>query len=87
MSVDQYIDLIISPTKVSLKSTSEKDRKGIRDGKAYIGMTKKGVMTALGYPAAHRTSSLDNNTWVYWKNRFSTMVVEFDGNGKVKQVQ
>ena len=87
MSVDQYIDLITSPTKVSLKGISEKDHKGIREGKAYIGMTKKGVMRALGYPATHKTPSLEANTWVYWKNRFSTMVVEFDQNGKVKRVQ
>jgi hypothetical protein len=32
---------------------------------------------ALGYQASHRIPSLENNTWVYWRNRWNTRVVEF----------
>jgi outer membrane protein assembly factor BamE (lipoprotein component of BamABCDE complex) len=66
---------------------SELDRKGIAEGKAYVGMTKPGVMTALGYPATHRTPSPDANTWVYWRNRFGTMTVQFDDRGIVTSVE
>lgn len=87
MSVEDYIGLITSTEPVSLSSFSEKDLEGISDGKAHVGMTKTGVMTALGYPAAHRTPSLVGNTWIYWKNRFKTLAVEFDRNGIVKEIR
>jgi hypothetical protein len=70
-----------------LKNLSEIDKKGIKDGKAYFAMSKKGVRIALGYPAAHKTSSLENNTWVYWRNRWKTMVVEFGSDGKVENLR
>jgi hypothetical protein len=87
MSVEEYIGLITSPEPVSLSSFSETDLEGISEGKARVGMTKTGVMTALGYPATHRTPSLVQNTWIYWKNRFRTMAVEFDFDGIVKEVR
>ena len=87
MSVEDYIGLITSPEPVSLSSFSETDLEGISEGKARVGMTKTGVMTALGYPAAHKTPSLVANTWIYWRNRFKTMAVEFDGNGIVQEIR
>lgn len=87
MSVNEYIQLIASPTSVSLDKLSNMDRKGIREGKAYAGMTKQGVRVALGYPAVHRTPSLEDNTWIYWRNRFQTIAVEFDNSGKVTQIR
>ena len=87
MSVDKYIHLIASPTSVSLGKMSQIDRKGIKDGKVYAGMTKQGVRVALGYPAVHRTPSLEDDSWIYWRNRFQTMVVEFDQGGKVVRIR
>ncbi len=83
MSAKQYIDLIMSPTPVSYDTLSAVDQQGIQAGKAIIGMSKQGVLVALGYPAKHRTPSLDANSWIYWKNRIDNYAVEFDGNGKV----
>ena len=87
MSVDEYIQLIASSTSVSLDKLSNIDRKGIKEGKVYAGMTKQGVRVALGYPAAHRTPSLEDNIWIYWQNRFQTKVVEFDHGGKVTHIR
>ncbi len=87
MSVEEYIGLITSPEPISLASFSEEDLEGISDGKARVGMTKTGVMTALGYPAAHKTPSLVADSWVYWRNRFKTLAVEFDGNGIVQDIK
>ncbi|HDS15958.1 MAG TPA: outer membrane protein assembly factor BamE [Proteobacteria bacterium] len=81
------MELILSAKPVSLKGLSEVDLKGVKAGKAYNGMTKKGVMAALGYPAAHETPSLDDNQWKYWRNRFRTVVVEFNTNGIVSNVR
>ena len=87
ISVDEYMELILSPKPVSLKGFSATDLKGIKKGKASKGMTKKGVMTALGYPAAHETPSLEDNQWKYWRNRFRTVVVEFNSKGIVANVR
>ena len=86
MSVKEYIQKITSPTPVSLAGFSKVDRNGIAQGKALVGMTRAGVMTALGYPAAHRTPSLDASTYIYWTNRFGTVAVKFDNQGKVKKI-
>ncbi len=86
MSEPEYIALITTDTPASLDHFSENDRKGIDAGKVYTGMTKEGVLTALGYPAKHRTPSLESNRWTYWRNRFVTMVVDFDENGIVRSV-
>lgn len=83
MSMSQYIELIASPQKVDLIGLSGIDQKGIKDGKAYPGMTKNGVRIALGYPAPHKTSSLENSTWIYWQNRWKSMAVEFGNDEKV----
>jgi len=87
MSVDEYLEKITSPTPVSLDHFSALDKKGISQGKALVGMSREGVMTALGYPATHRTPSLDATTWIYWTNRFRTMAVEFGPDGKVVAVR
>lgn len=87
MSAEQYIRLITSPKKVNLSELSEIDQKGINNGNALVGMSKKGVRIALGYPAVHRTPSLENNSWIYWRNRFRTKVIEFDREGKVKEIR
>ena len=87
MGMDEYIELITTPKTVSYSGLSKQDKKGIADGKAYKGMTRKGVMAALGYPAVHKTPSLDSKTWVYWTNRFRTIAVDFDDHGKVSRVR
>jgi hypothetical protein len=86
MSNEQYIDIITSPQPVNLDSFSAADRKGINAGKAHVGMTKEGVRIALGYPALHRTASLDASTWYYWTNRWRSIAVESDDTGKASRV-
>ena len=87
MSADEYFSVITSPTQVNLSNLSELDQNGIREGKAYVGMSKKAVRISLGYPATHRTASLEEDTWIYWRNRFRTMTVEFGSDGKVKNIK
>lgn len=87
MNIDEYLEKITSAVPVSFNDLSKQDKKGVADGKAYKGMSRKGVMVALGYPAAHRTPSIDSNSWTYWTNRFKTLVVEFDSKGLVAEVR
>jgi hypothetical protein len=86
MTVKEYLGKIMSAEPVDLSGYSELDRQGIKEGKALVGMSKAGVMAALGYPAAHRTPSLDESTYVYWTNRFSTVAVKFGADGRVDSI-
>lgn len=38
----------------------------IKEGIVEEGMTKKEVIAAYGYPSAHRTPSMREDTWIYW---------------------
>jgi len=87
MNIQEYLKLITAREPVSLRSFSDIDREGIADGKAYLGMSKEGVRVALGYPARHRTASLDSNTWIYWRGRFGTRAIDFDNLGKVERIR
>lgn len=85
MRAEAYIDLITSPEPVSYDLTGP-DQEGVQQGKVTNGMSKDAVKIAWGYPAKHRTPSLDGNIWTYWKDRFRVITVTFDADGKVSQV-
>jgi hypothetical protein len=87
MGVEEYLKIITAPTKASLGGLSATDMKGIKEGQALKGMSKDGVRIALGYPARHRTPSLEDNVWTYWRTRWVMRTVNFDGKGKVVSVQ
>jgi len=69
-----------------LEGLSEVDRKGIQAGNVLPGMTKRGVILAIGYPPEHATPTLDADVWTYWKNRFGKMRVHFS-DGKVAEIR
>lgn len=87
MPVHVYIQQITAASPVSLEGLTPLDLEGVKAGKAMVGMTKDGVLTALGYPAQHRTPTLQSNEWTYWKNRFTTLVVVFDNGGVVTAIR
>jgi hypothetical protein len=64
-----------------------KDREGVERGVVMPGMTKRGVLFALGPPPRHVTPDLDSTRWRYWKNRFDTMIVVFDARGVVAAIE
>ena len=82
--LDRYFGATCDPAKIERMSAA--DQQGIREGRARTGMTKEGVVLAIGYPPDHRTPSLDADSWTYWRNRFATTVVEFQ-NGVVTNVR
>ncbi len=59
--------------------------KSIERGIVVKGMTRKEVLLTCGTPAACRTPSLENDTWVFWVDRFSTIRVVFK-DGKVAEI-
>lgn len=72
--------------KQKMNSLSQKDKDGIKSGTASVGMTKDGVLFAMGPPPQHATNSLDANQWMYWINRFNRQRIEFDDKGVVSAV-
>jgi hypothetical protein len=58
------------------------NKQGFKEGRILTGMSKDAVILAAGYPPEHATPSLNSTTWKYWRNRFATTNVHFQG-GKV----
>lgn len=73
--------------QAKVDSLSQLDKKGIESGKPSIGMSKEGVFFAMGRPPIHATDSLESNTWMYWLNKWKRQAIEFDEQGKVKEVR
>jgi len=83
MPADSYIDLVMSPEPVKYPDLSAADQEGIQAGRAQKGMTKQGVMIALGYPARSRTPSIDESVWWFGLDRSRWAEVRFDSSGRV----
>ena len=62
-----------------LDQMSAVDQQGVRLGLPAVGMTRAGVVTALGYPPDHRTPALEGGAWTFWGNPGS-VVVYFQGD-------
>jgi hypothetical protein len=66
-----------------VEKLSETDRDGIRRGVALPGMTRQGVIFAIGYPPRHVNPSIEFGDWTYWRHRYDRFIVRFDQNDKV----
>ncbi len=69
-----------------LNSMPPTDQAGIQKGIALQGMTKQGVLVAIGYPPTHQTPTLDSDNWRYWRNKFAQFEVVFT-NGVVSAIR
>lgn len=70
-----------------VKSMSEVDQKGIRKGLPYVGMSRQGIIYAMGRPPRHANPDLDAYTYMYWINRFKRKAIDFDDKGIVEEVR
>jgi hypothetical protein len=86
---EQYLDRIflVEDPKRGMATTGKKKApvgskfaKQIENGLVEPGMTKDEVLKTLGYPPAHRTASIESPIWTYWRNRWETYTVYFDGD-------
>lgn len=73
--------------KAKIQSLSKADQDGIRFGQPSVGMTRDGVLIAMGRPPFHANPDLSAPSWHYWKNRYATMHVNFGEDGKVVSIQ
>jgi len=87
-SMQQYIDkvLVAGDPKPRVAGYSHSAQDAIKEGRVERGMTRDQVICSLGYPATHKTPSIDSREWTYWYNRWVTYKVAFDDAGKVATV-
>ena len=73
--------------QAAMDTLSAIDKEGIETGKPRVGMSKQGILFAMGRPPYHANPSLDSNRWTYWRNRFARMIITFDDNGIVTKIR
>lgn len=62
-----------------IESLSDIDRQGIREGRAIVGMSRRGVILAMGHPPRHVNPDPNAPTLMYWKHRFNRVEIQFGG--------
>jgi hypothetical protein len=73
--------------RAQVAKLSPLDQAGIEKGKVYIGMSKNAVLYALGPPPRHKTPNLASPVWRYWRSKFKSFAVQYDGSNKVASVK
>lgn len=73
--------------KGEIARLSAVDQEGIRQGEARVGMSKRGVVLAIGYPPPAGTADTQRDEWLYWSNRFNRFVVEFGPDQRVARIR
>ena len=70
-----------------IASLSELDRRGIREGRAIEGMSRRGVILAMGVPPRHVNPDLDAPAFMYWRNRFDRVEIRFGADDRVTEIR
>jgi len=65
---------------------TETDRENIKKGIITLGMSRKAVLMAYGYPPTHKTPLLTSDIWYYWYARLHKVNVYFKDD-KVFQIE
>ncbi len=69
----------------AFRSLTAQEQKKVMAGEIAVGMSKRAVAMAYGYPPGHKTPTLKLDKWVYWESRAKTRTVYFS-NDKVRDV-
>jgi len=78
VGINEIATRYFSMNKVNLNKFTAKEQKAIRSAQLVPGMSKDAVIVSLGTPPAHVTPTLDMDQWKFWKNRWSTFLVNFE---------
>ncbi|MFH0944954.1 MAG: hypothetical protein V2A76_07125 [Planctomycetota bacterium] len=65
-----------------VEGLSQEEIDAIKVGSLRVGMSRKAVIIAYGYPPEHATPSLESSHWKYWMNRFEDKLIYFDETGR-----
>ncbi|MBN2351218.1 MAG: hypothetical protein JXD23_01520 [Spirochaetales bacterium] len=64
----------------------DQDREGVRTGKPAVGMTREGIILAMGWPPRLENPDLKASRWRYWRHRFDTIAIEFGPDDTVVNI-
>lgn len=84
-NTQQAFNKLFAKQKINLGQFNKLEKEHIDAGTVAVGMSKKAVKVAIGYPPSTRTMNLDANSWVYWRHRYNTFSVNFK-NDKVVEI-
>lgn len=70
-----------------VKRMSKKDQEGIKAGRPLLGMTRDGILLAMGRPPKHVNPMLDVSEWVYWRNKWARTAITFNEKGIVTGIR
>jgi hypothetical protein len=84
LTSDQWIDRFLTTKDFAALSQglTAAEIKAIRAGQVQVGMSKKAVLLAAGYPPEVATATPQLDIWKYWRDRFRNYLVRFS-DGKV----
>lgn len=82
ISIDELFNRYFSTERVEIGTgdyfqVTEADRENIKKGIITLGMSKKAVLMAYGYPPTHKTPLLTSDIWYYWYARLHKVNVFF----------
>lgn len=83
--IASLVSRTFGPDCEPIDTLSAVDREGIETASIIEGMSKKGVVLAVGYPPDHATPSLEGDVWKYWKGRVDTLELTFE-NGYLVEI-
>lgn len=91
LNTDQLFNRYFSLKQIQLSAgdynqASAADIENIKKGIITIGMSKKAVIMAYGYPPTHKTPLLSSDAWRYWYARMHKVNVFFK-NDKVFKIE
>lgn len=81
LSGEEFLNRYFSQENI-LKSAkyrgfSEMEKENIQSGTLREGMSRDAVIAAYGYPPTHRTPSLKDAVWTYWRSRYVDFMIQF----------
>lgn len=79
-TLGEAFEKLFAREQVSLFKFNAGERQNIESGNIAPGMSKAAVIVARGYPPSHETPSLKRDQWKFWRNRWDTMIVTFEGD-------
>lgn len=65
---------------------NEVDKKGIKEGKPLVNMSKEGIIFAMGFPPDHATV-YRSDFWIYWRSDTAQSALAFSKEDKVYHIE
>jgi len=84
VTIEAFRDRTLTPKPwvEVIEGLDAKEIESVRNAVVLIGISRRAVLAAYGYPPEHFTPTLEKGVWTYWINRFVKKELFFDPDGK-----